>query len=111
MLGRVGLAGRVGSLPKGERTQLKRGGEPLSLPERGLLRLARALYGDPALVVLDHLDEQVGAGNRRHLRAALSASAGITIIASDAPEAFLDDYRVWDLDQAGAASRPASLSR
>ncbi|WP_067431865.1 ABC transporter ATP-binding protein/permease [Nocardioides jensenii] len=110
VLARVGLTCRVAGLHQGERTQLRRGGQPLMAPEQAQLRLARALYGDPPLVVLDHLDDQLGAGHLRHLRRAIREYAGILVVRSDDPDAFLEDYRVWRLDTDGQEARVARSS-
>src|SRR5262249_8269262 len=44
VLDKVGLTDRVRALPKGVETLLVRGGEPLTLPDRARLSLARALF-------------------------------------------------------------------
>lgn len=108
VLSRVGLTGRVRCLPDAESTQVRRGGEPFTGPEQAQLRLARALYGDPALVVLDRLDDQLGAGRLRNLRAALAAYAGILVVVSDRPETFLGRYREWHLASAPRDGEEAS---
>ncbi|UUZ60169.1 hypothetical protein [Nocardioides sp. B-3] len=77
------------------------------------MRLARAAYGDPALLVVDHLDAQLGRARLDVLRATLLAHEGVAVVATDHPEALLADTLDavdWDLD-AGQGSRPATLSR
>lgn len=98
VLATVGLVERVARLPDQERTTLRRGGEPLSPAERAQVRLARALYGAPPLLVVDHLDAQLGRGRVEVLRESLRAHEGVAVVASDHPEAFLDDVVIWDLD-------------
>jgi len=97
----VGLADRVAGLPRGERTTLRRGGEPLTSPERAQVRLARALYGAPPLLVVDHLDAQLGAARTGRLRACVAAHRGVALVASDDPAGVVPDARVWDLDAPG----------
>lgn len=94
----VGLDRRIADLPEGERTRLRRGGEPLSVPERARLQVARALYGEPPLLVLDHIDDQLGADGRRMLRELLAGYPGVAVLATEAADLLLPDYRVWDLD-------------
>lgn len=100
-LAAVGLAQRVRELPDGERTVLRRGGEPLSMPERARLHLARARYERPPLLVLDHLEDQLGAGGTALLRDLLADYPGVVVLASDVPAELVGDHDVWDLTPAG----------
>ncbi|MBK1787219.1 ABC transporter transmembrane domain-containing protein [Prauserella cavernicola] len=93
----VGLGERVRALPDGVRTTLRRGGEPLSIPERARLQLARACYLRPPLLVLDHVDDELGAGGTAMLRALLADYPGVVVLATDAPEDIVPDHQVWDL--------------
>jgi PrtD family type I secretion system ABC transporter len=52
----VGIDDAIRRLPKGYDTQLEEGGNPLSSAQARLLVLARALYGNPRIVVLDQPD-------------------------------------------------------
>lgn len=113
----VGLGERVRALPDGERTVLRRGGEPLTPPERARLQLARALYGQPPLVVLDHIEDELGAGGAALLRTLLADYPGVVVLATDVPELVVDRFDVWQLDAvedgpgrvvAAGYSRPAS---
>lgn len=94
----VGLDERVDSLPDRERTKLRRGGEPLSLPDRARLQLARASYGEPPLLVLHHIDDELGADGRTVLRKLLAGYPGVVVLATDASDAVVPDHRIWDLD-------------
>jgi ABC-type transport system involved in cytochrome bd biosynthesis fused ATPase/permease subunit len=119
MLDRVGLGGTVAALPEGADTTLREGGEPLTTPDRARLLLARAALGDPRLLVLDHLDAELGEAGRAMLRGLLASYPGIVVLASDDPAAVLAPDRWWDLDaadrpiglRAGASARPAQGSR
>lgn len=94
-LAAVGLADRVAALPEGERTPLRRGGEPLNRQEIARLWLARAMLGEPALLLLEHIDDDLGTEGRAMLRGALKDFPGVVIVASDRPEAILDEGRGW----------------
>ncbi|MFD1210945.1 ABC transporter transmembrane domain-containing protein [Arthrobacter sp. GCM10027362] len=96
-LARVELSGRVARLPEGEQTTLRRGGEPLSVSDRARLQLARATLGDPPLLLLDHIDFDLGPEGCGVLAKILRSYPGVAIIASDHPEQFLPEYTVWDL--------------
>jgi ABC-type multidrug transport system fused ATPase/permease subunit len=96
-LARVQLTDRVAGLPRGERTILQRGGEPLSASDRAKLQLARATLGDPPLLLLNHIDFDLGAEGRGILASVLSSYPGVAIIASDHPEHLVPEYSVWDL--------------
>jgi len=95
VLARVGLAGRVAALPGGQSARLRQGGEPLTPPDRARLLLARAMFGDPPLLVLDHLDAELGERGREVLRDLLDGYPGVVVLASDAPEAVMTPTRRW----------------
>lgn len=97
VLAGVGLDRVVERLERGERTTLRRGGEPLDDEQRARLSLARAVYDDPALLVLDHVDRGLSAEGRQYLSRLLPAP-GVTILVSETPEQLVDKHRVWDLD-------------
>lgn len=99
-LAAVGLAERVAALPQGERTSLRRGGEPLTRQEIARLWIARAMLGQPALLVLDHVDDDLGTDGRAMLRRQLADYPGVVVLATDRPEEVLDvesGWREWGL--------------
>jgi ABC-type multidrug transport system fused ATPase/permease subunit len=97
LLSRVGLATRVAGLPGGERARLRQGGDPLDAQDRARLLLARAMLGDPPLLVLDHLDAELGPQGRALLRDLLAGYPGIVVLASDTPGAVMTPTRRWNL--------------
>lgn len=106
-LSRVGLAARVAALPLAENTVLKRGGEPLTMPDRARLQLARAMLGEPPLLLLNHIDFDLGPDGRGMLAEILRSYPGVAIIASEHPERLAARYTVWDLHHDPAvSSRP-----
>lgn len=103
-LSRVGLEQTVARLPAGERTVLKHGGQPLTAAERARLQLARAMLGDPPLLLLDHIDGDLGSEGTALLAKILRTYPGVAIIAADAPENLAADYSVWEIDPADSAA-------
>ncbi|KRE38381.1 hypothetical protein ASG73_05380 [Janibacter sp. Soil728] len=94
-LAAVGLGQRVAELPQGERTSLRRGGEPLTRQEIARLWVARAMLGQPPLLVLDHVDDDLGTDGRAMLRAQLADYPGVVVLATDRPQELLDAERGW----------------
>lgn len=109
LLSKVGLEERVGALPKGEGTILRHGGEPLTIPERARVTLARALFNQPPLLVFDHLDADLGRAGKKRMRALLLVYPGVVIAASDTPDEIFDVSIVWSSEvgsETAAKSRP-----
>lgn len=103
VLQQVGLGPRIAALPDGIATVLRSGGDPLTVPERARLQLARALLGTPPLLVLDHLDDELGDDGRAVLRRVLRAYPGVVLIASERAAELVDVTARWG---GGAWSRP-----
>lgn len=97
-LARVGLGELVLGLPDGERTQLRRGGEPLERGDLARVLLARATLGDPPLLLLEHLDSDLDADGTRLLKKLLEDYPGVVVFASDDPARVTDTWRAWSLD-------------
>lgn len=94
-LAAVGLTARVAELPERERTTLRRGGEPLTRQEIARLWTARAMLGEPSLLILEHIDDDLGRDGRAMLRALLADYPGVVVLASDRPEEIVEDWREW----------------
>ncbi len=105
LLAAVGLARRIAELPQGTQSGLVHGGEPLTIPERARLLLARSLLNEPPLLVLDHLDADLGADGREVLRKILTDYPGVVVLASDDPDLVVATH-VWRPDEA-VPTRPS----
>jgi ABC-type multidrug transport system fused ATPase/permease subunit len=95
LLAEVDLADRVARLDRGADTILRHGGEPLTIPERARLMLARAMLDDPPLLVFDHLDADLGAEGRTVMRRLLASYPGVVILASDDPDQIVTPTHRW----------------
>lgn len=71
----------VDSLPRGARTAMRRGGEPLDRSDRARLALARAMYGTPPLLLVDGLEGDLDDDGRRMLDRVLSSYPGVVVMA------------------------------
>jgi ABC-type multidrug transport system fused ATPase/permease subunit len=73
----VGLS--AGRFPDGLRTVLRSGGEPLTTEERARLALARAIYGEPPLLLVADLDRDLDPEGRGRLERILAAYPGVVV--------------------------------
>jgi ATP-binding cassette subfamily C protein len=78
----AGVHDLVSHLPQGYETVLDAGGAPLSGGERQRIALARAFFGDPAMVVLDEPNSNLDAAGEQALIIALrrAKERGVTVI-------------------------------
>ena len=113
-LEQVGLAGPIARLERGEQTLLKRGGEPLSTSERARLVLARAMLGEPPVLVINRLDADLDRDGRKMLASVVRDYPGVVLFASDDPDTLAAGFTEWSVDcpHAGldltwVAARPA----
>ncbi len=65
----------------GPRTVLRAGGEPLTVDERARLALARAVYGEPPLLLVADLDRDLDEEGRDRLAGVLAAYPGVVLFA------------------------------
>ena len=98
LLERVGLTERLAGLEAGVLTRLRRGGAPLNRPDLARLQLASALLGDPPLIVLDHIDADLGPHGSDVIGAVLASYPGVAIIASETPDALPWKFRTWHIE-------------
>jgi ABC-type multidrug transport system fused ATPase/permease subunit len=111
LLEEVDLAQRVGELAAGADTILVHGGDPLTIPERARLLLARAILDEPPLLVFDHLDADLGQDGRATMRRLLADYPGVVILASDDPDQVITPTQVWRADGVHRITQPLSVGR
>jgi ABC-type transport system involved in cytochrome bd biosynthesis fused ATPase/permease subunit len=111
LLEAVDLEVRVGELSRGVDTVLVHGGEPLTIPERARLQLARAMLDDPPLLVFDHLDADLGNAGRTTMRGLLAHYPGVVILASDDPDQIITATHFWRPEGVHPITQPLTQGR
>jgi len=106
-----GLDDLINRLPKGLRTRLSERGANLSLGERQRLMLARALVGEPRILLLDEADASLDKDALDVLDRALDAFSGTVLMVSHHPERLRRADVVWHLERGRLVDITAAADR
>lgn len=96
-----GVAELVAELPRGMQTRLSEGGVNLSLGQRQRIILARALLGDPKVLLLDEVDANLDASSMALLDRILAGFKGTLLLASHRAERIRKMDGLWHLGNGG----------
>lgn len=94
----VDLADWLAKLPLGEETRISEGGANLSLGERRRVMLARAVLGDPGVLVLDEIDTGLDGPARASVRRLIESYPGTVLFSTNAPDFVRIADEVWRLE-------------
>lgn len=85
-------------LPKGLQTRLSQGGLNLSVGQRQRLALARALIGNPRILLLDEADANLDPKTLAILEGIIADFPGTVLLITHRPELFRMVDQIWHLD-------------
>jgi len=113
----------LAGLPKGLQTRVQEGGRNLSLGERQRIAMARALLGQPRILLFDEADAHLDPEGRQVLDAIVASYPGTVLLVTHDPTRLKGADQVWyveggrilfrdsDLDGLPGAPRTADLFR
>lgn len=109
------LEALMAELPQGERTRLTEGGGNLSLGQRQRLALARALLGNPAVLLLDEAEANLDAQASAVLDRILATYTGTILMVTHQPHRLAAADVIWHLEDGqihvGAPYKAAGVKR
>ncbi|MFD1718589.1 ABC transporter ATP-binding protein [Georgenia deserti] len=94
-----GLGPVIAALPERWETGVGEGGGLLSSGQRARIELARAMLGDPRLLVLDEADAHLDRQTQEILTAAVRARRGTTLVITHRPDLVRIADVVWHLSE------------
>lgn len=95
VLDATGLSATLADLPAGLDTWITEGGRNLSAGQRQQIALARALIGNPTILLLDEPGSTLDAAERDQLRGVVSRHRGTTLLVTDDEDELSAADVVW----------------
>ncbi len=90
-----GITDMLTDFPLGLEARVFEGGTNLSLGQRQRIALARALIGEPRILLLDEADANLDPGSMELIDRVLKSFAGTVIVASHRMERIMHAARIW----------------
>lgn len=94
-----GLDDLLHKLPEGDRTRVMEGGKNFSLGERQKISLARAILGNPAILLLDEADTNLDSEAARVLDRVLQQFKGTIIMVTHLRERIAHADTIWHMEK------------
>jgi len=108
-LARCQLTDFVAGLPLGERTRISEGGANLSVGQRRGVMLARAVLGEPGVLVLDEIDSNLDGPARACVRGLIETYPGTVLFATHSEDLVALADEVWRIEH-GRVNRVATTA-
>ena len=93
-----GIDELLAELPKGEKTKIAEGGKGLSAGQRQRISLARAILGNPKILLLDEVDANLDPQATTIVDRVLANHSGTVLIITHRPERLALADEVWSLE-------------
>lgn len=101
----------VARLPRGLDTMLSESAANLSVGERRRLMWARALLGNPRVLLLDDIDANLDLDSQRLFKQVLDDYRGTVLMTAQHSDLFVVPDAIWRLPAARSVSGPAATAR
>jgi ABC-type bacteriocin/lantibiotic exporter with double-glycine peptidase domain len=106
-----GLEELIRTLPDGLDTRIAEGGFNLSAGQRQRLLLARAVLGEPRLLLLDEADANLDQRTIEVMEQLLARRTGTTLLITHDPNRLATVDRVWQLNEGRLVETAPTLGR
>lgn len=93
-----GIHELLAELPQGEDTKISEGGKGLSSGQRQRIALARAILGDPAVLLLDEIDANLDVKSSTIVDRVINHYSGTILLITHRPERLANVDMIWYLE-------------